>query len=45
MGEEVRTTSEYKRWKERIILSKGGNTQRMGKSFDTVKEFLNHSRT
>jgi len=28
---------EYERRKENITLSKGGNTQRRGKSFDTAK--------
>jgi len=44
-GEKEKVVGEYERWKERITLSKGGNTQRMGKSFNITKEFLNHSKT
>jgi len=28
---------KYEKWKERITISHGGNTQSRGKSFDTAK--------
>jgi len=32
-----RKRCEYEKWKERITLSKGGNIEKIGKSFDTTK--------
>jgi len=34
---EEKAKGEYETWKEIVILSKVGNTLRMGKSFDTTK--------
>jgi len=45
LGEKERTRGEFGIWKEIITLSKGDNTQKMGKFFDITNEFLNHSRT
>ena len=33
----ARRRCEYESWKERITLSKGGNTQKRGKLVDTTK--------